>query len=80
MLRQPTVRQTIVVARMNINPPIVGVPALRWCQVGPSSRMLCPALIFRRNGTSHAPMSAARTKARMKDKISVQVICFSCSL
>ena len=38
----------MVTAAMNINPPMVGVPDLFMCHLGPSSRMACPALMRRR--------------------------------
>ena len=29
-------------AKMNMKPPMVGVPCLFLCQLGPMSRMVCP--------------------------------------
>jgi len=36
---------------MNMRPPMVGVPCLFLCQLGPTSRMVWPNLILCRNGT-----------------------------
>ena len=35
-------RSSARTARMTTVPPMVGVPRLVWCEVGPSSRMNCP--------------------------------------
>jgi hypothetical protein len=40
---QPATTQAAPMARMNIIPPMVGVPCLDMCQVGPSVRMAWPA-------------------------------------
>ena len=39
-------------AIMNISPPIMGVPALLLCHVGPTSRMDCPAFSARSTGNN----------------------------
>ena len=36
---------------MNMMPPMVGVPCLFLCQLGPTSRIVWPNLILCRNGT-----------------------------
>ena len=41
-----------IVPKINISPPIMGVPALVLCQVGPISRMDCPAFSARSTGSS----------------------------
>ena len=51
---------------MNISPPIVGVPAFPECHVGPSSRILCPALSARSLGISTLPVAAATAKLKMQ--------------
>ncbi|MCI6488352.1 MAG: hypothetical protein MSA25_09940 [Clostridiales bacterium] len=50
MLGKPMVRQTKVTPRMNITPPMVGVPLLAICQVGPSFLISCPAFCLRSQG------------------------------
>ena len=49
-----------IVPKMNISPPIMGVPALLLCQVGPISRMDCPAFSARSTGSSRYPMPPVR--------------------
>ena len=58
-------------ARMNINPPMVGVPCLDMCQVGPSSRMDCPAFSRRSTGIRICPAITATPKATIKLRIYV---------
>ncbi len=58
MAGMPTVKQMITQAPMNMSPPIVGVPSLDMCHVGPSRLMLCPALMLRSHGTRKNPMIA----------------------
>ena len=55
---------TIMVAAMNIRPPMVGVPCFDMCQVGPSSLMDCPAFSRRRAGMIPLPKMALITKPR----------------
>ena len=76
MQEKPTVRQTTASAIMNISPPIVGVPVLLMCHVGPSSRIDCPALILRRYGTKTAPAALDMQNPTTSAKISFQVILF----
>src|SRR5699024_7802670 len=52
--------------RMNMSPPMVGVPCLDICQVGPISLMDCPAFIRRRKGIRAFPARAVTTKAARK--------------
>ena len=49
MYRMPNTRH-IRLAPMNTRPPMVGVPALVACQLGPTSRISCPAFSRRRAG------------------------------
>lgn len=63
---QPQIRIETKMPRMNIKPPIVGVPAFPACQVGPSSRMLCPALSFLSSGTRNFPVIAETAKLSMQ--------------
>ena len=62
---------------MNIRPPIVGVPCLFLCQLGPTSRIVWPNLILCRNGTMNLPsrpvISAAATTARQYKVISMMM-------
>jgi hypothetical protein len=46
----PNIMNAMDEARIIAIPPIVGVPDFTWCDFGPSSRMLCPALIFFNKG------------------------------
>ena len=48
--------------RMNMMPPMVGVPALDLCHVGPSSRISWPAFRLRSSGMRNLPMSSVSTK------------------
>ena len=48
--------------RMNMSPPMVGVPCLDMCQVGPSSLMDWPAFIRRSTGIKIFPAMADTTK------------------
>ena len=54
---------------MNISPPIVGVPCLVMCQVGPISLMLCPALSFTSSGIKSFPATAVMAKQITQAKI-----------
>ena len=45
---------------------MVGVPCLDMCQVGPSSRMDCPAFRRRRMGIRICPAMAVTPKATIK--------------
>ena len=47
---RPMVRHTNVTARMNMTPPMVGVPVFAMCQVGPFSFISCPAFCLRSHG------------------------------
>ena len=49
-------------AMMNMSPPMVGVPCLAICQVGPSSLMDWPAFSRLRAGMRILPRTAVRTK------------------
>ena len=49
---------------MKMRPPMVGVPDLLLCQVGPISRMDCPALRARRAGIKSFPTSRAAASAQ----------------
>ena len=53
---------TTTTAAMNIRPPMVGVPCLDMCQVGPSSLMDCPAFHRRKAGTRNFPKMALMAK------------------
>ena len=55
---------------MNITPPMVGVPALVACHLGPTSRISCPAFSRRRAGriTFH-PSSPVTAKLSTHAKI-----------
>ena len=50
-------------AAMIMMPPIVGVPAFARCAFGPSSRMLCPALIFLRTGMNMGAQNRCNDKS-----------------
>ena len=56
---------TMATAAINISPPMVGVPCLDMCQVGPSSLMAWPAFHRRRAGTKYLPSTALMTKPRI---------------
>ena len=47
--------KTLPMPMMNMRPPMVGVPCLFMCQVGPISLMLCPAFSFTSAGISSFP-------------------------
>ena len=53
-------------AMMNMMPPMVGVPCLDMCQVGPSVRMAWPAFSRCSSGISSWPAMAATPKAIIK--------------
>ena len=67
---QPQTRIDTRMPRMNISPPIVGVPDLPACQVGPSSRMLCPALSLRSSESRKRPVTSVMRKLTMQAAIS----------
>ena len=72
---QPNATVQISEARMNIIPPIVGVPALLLCHFGPISRMDCPALRARSIGMAILPKSTVRTNAQTAaSKISMRLL------
>ena len=43
-------------------PPMVGVPALELCQVGPSCRISCPAFSLRSSANTNRPRISVSTK------------------
>ena len=47
---QPTARIATAMPMMNMRPPMVGVPALVACHLGPTSRISWPAFSRRRAG------------------------------
>ena len=49
--------------KMNISPPMVGVPCLFLCQLGPTSRMVWPNFSLCRKGIIHFPRAAVMAKA-----------------
>ena len=49
--------------KMNMSPPMVGVPCLFLCQLGPTSRMVWPNFSLCRKGMIHFPSSAVTAKA-----------------
>ena len=53
---------TAPMATMNISPPMVGVPALELCQVGPSCRISCPAFSFRSSASTNLPRIMVSTQ------------------
>ena len=59
-------------------PPMVGVPALALCQVGPSSRISWPAFSLCSSGMRNLPMSSVSTKLTAA-AIKVCVMCLSLS-
>ena len=62
----PAVSTAIPMPRMNISPPMVGVPCLERCQVGPSSRMDWPAFSRRSTGIRICPAMAVTPNATIK--------------
>ena len=50
------------VGTMNMMPPMVGVPDLTWCHLGPISRMDWPAFRAWRAGIRKRPRMAVRAK------------------
>ena len=48
---------------INMIPPIVGVPCLFLCQVGPTSLIVWPNFSLCRNGIAHFPISAVTPNA-----------------
>lgn len=63
---QPAVTMATPIPRINISPPMVGVPCLDMCQVGPSSRMLCPAFHLRSRGSKICPCNKGHSKGHDK--------------
>ena len=59
----------IMIAIMNIMPPIVGVPSFAECACGPSARSTCPYLSRRSMGMNRGEMSMTAAAAVMKAKI-----------
>ena len=51
-------------APMKVRPPMVGVPALVACQLGPTSRISCPAFSRRSMGIKIQPRVRLRAKAQ----------------
>ena len=58
-------RAVTTVAAMNMMPPMVGVPCLDMCQVGPSSLMDWPAFSRRSMGMRNLPRTALMAKPRI---------------
>ena len=58
----------MVMAAMNMIPPIVGVPCLDMCQDGPISLIDCPAFNARRAGTRNQPITAVSARAIIPDQ------------
>ena len=48
--------------RMNMMPPMVGVPCLFLCHLGPTSRMVWPNFSLCSSGMSHRPSRAVTAK------------------
>ena len=65
-LRKPLQPKGMISSRaaMKMMPPMVGVPDLALCQVGPTSRMDCPAFRARSTGMSSLPTSTDSAKAQ----------------
>ena len=63
MSRQPKASTDTAAAAMNMIPPMVGVPALVACHLGPSSRMACPAFRRRRGKGGLGPSTYIRAQA-----------------
>ena len=79
MSRQPKASTAAAAATMNMIPPMVGVPSLFLCQLGPISLMDCPACSARRMGMSTHPTSTEITKA-VSAASSIRTIAFSSAL
>ena len=60
---QPSAATATAAAMMNISPPMVGVPCLFLCQLGPTSRMVWPNFSLCRKGIIHFPKAAVMAKA-----------------
>ena len=68
------------VPMMNISPPIVGVPSLYLCQVGPISLMVCPYLIFLSHGIIQYPrivvtVMPTNTAAKIDVRSMISLLC-----
>ena len=66
---QPKATTVMPMPMMNISPPMVGVPCLVMCQVGPTSLMLWPALSLISSGISSLPATAVMAKHSTQAKI-----------
>jgi len=49
------IKRDITMPKRNIAPPIVGVPALLKCALGPSERMVWPNFSFLKTGINNGP-------------------------
>src|SRR5574344_2054621 len=76
MPSQPRITTVMPMPMMNMSPPMVGVPCLVMCQVGPISLMLCPALSLISSGISSLPATAVMTKQITQDKMTGRIILF----
>jgi hypothetical protein len=69
--RSERIRYGMPIAVKTTRPPIVGVPAFRWCSAGPSSRMCWPNSRSRRNWMYLGPRKIAiNSEARPAIRIS----------
>ena len=68
---RPATSAAAAMAMINMTPPMVGVPCLAMCQVGPSERMDCPAFSRRSRGMRICPTMAATPKAMIKLRMNV---------
>ena len=68
-------KSAAAIAPMNRMPPIVGIFCFFMCQVGPSSRIFCPNLSFRRKRITVGPSAAETAKANANAMIA-SVIAF----
>ena len=59
---QPQAKVTMPLPRIKAMPPMVGVPALELCQVGPSCRISCPAFSFRSSASTNLPRIMVSTQ------------------
>ena len=65
--------------KINIIPPMVGVPCLFLCHRGPMSRIVCPKWSFLRMGSSHIPEIAVMAKASTTAMM-IQILSISTSV
>jgi hypothetical protein len=55
-------------------PPIVGVPSLLECHLGPISKILCPNFIFLKKGISHTEIKHTITNDKIVDIIAIFIL------